>query len=54
MCKDIDGHHSSGSSFVYVSVIKKKKEQVKSPSLYSLALRTRFGSSNWVGPGIRV
>ena len=53
MCIDNDGHHSGGSSFVYVSVIK-KKEQVKSPSLYSLAPRTRFGSANRVGPGIGV
>ena len=33
MCIDIDGHHSGGSSFVDVSVIKKKK-QVKSPSIW--------------------
>ena len=33
MCIDIDGHHSGGSSFVYVYVIKKKKKQVKSPSI---------------------
>ena len=25
MCIDIDGHYSGGSSFVYLSVIKKKK-----------------------------
>ena len=31
MCIDFDGHHFGGSSFVYVSVIKKK--QVKSPSI---------------------
>ena len=31
MCIDFDGHHSGGSSFVYVSVIKKK--QIKSPSI---------------------
>ena len=32
MCIDFDGHHSGGSSFVYVFVIKKKKK-VKSPSI---------------------
>ena len=32
MCIDFDRPHSGGSSFVYVSVIKKKK-QVKSPSI---------------------
>ena len=32
MCIDFDGHHSGGSSFIYVSVIYKKK-QVKSPSI---------------------
>ena len=47
-----DGHHSDGSSFVYVSVItKKKKKQVKSPNIWSRT-RTRFGSANRVGPGI--
>ena len=30
MCIDFDGHHSGGSSFVYVSG---KKKQVKSPSI---------------------
>ena len=29
MCIDFDGHHSGGSSFVYVSVIKKKKKTGK-------------------------
>ena len=34
MCIDFDGHHSGGSSFVYVSVIKNKnKKQVKSLSI---------------------
>ena len=27
MCIDYDGHHTSGSSFVYVSVIKKKSKE---------------------------
>ena len=59
MCIDIDGYHSGGSSFVHVSVIKIKiikikKEQVKSPSLYSLAPRTQFGFANRVGLGIGV
>ena len=30
MCIDFDGHHSGGSSFVFVS---EKKKQVKSPSI---------------------
>ena len=51
MCIDIDGHDSGGSSFIYVSV---KKKKVKSPSLYSLTPRTRFGSANRVGQGIGV
>ena len=33
MCIDFDGHLSGGSSFVYVSVIYKKKKKVKSPSI---------------------
>ena len=59
MCIDFDGHHSGGSSFVYVNDFcyyrnclythrykfssEKKKFQV-----YSLAPQTRFGSANRV------
>ena len=66
MCIYFDGHHSGGSSFelyiifdfvircgpypqVQVRLKKKKKVLV-----YGLAPRTRFGSSNRVGPGIGV
>ena len=39
MCVDFDGHHSGGSSFVYVYeiwiLLLKKKKQVKSPSIWS-------------------
>ena len=49
-----DGHHSGGSSFVYVydiliRLLKKKKEE----SQYMVSrLGTRFGSANRVRPGI--
>ena len=57
MCIDFDGHHSDGSSFVYVYdiwiLLYIKKKQVKGPSpVYGLAPRTRFGSANRVGSGI--
>ena len=37
MYTNFDGHHSGGSPFVYVSVVKKKK-QVKSPSIWLICL----------------
>ena len=41
MCIDFKGHHSGGSSFVYVSdiliLLYIKKKQVKSPSIWSRA-----------------
>ena len=44
MCVDFDGHHSGGSSFVYVyeiwiMLLKKKKKHVKSPSIRSRSLK---------------
>ena len=52
MCIDIDGHHSGGSSFVYVSVIKKKKKTGKESQYIGSRPGTRFGSAIRVGPGI--
>ena len=69
MCIDFDGHHSGGSSFVYVNdfcyyrnclytnrykfSFGKKKKQVRVP-VFGLAPRTWFRSANRVGPGIGV
>ena len=67
MCKHFDGHHSGGSSFVYVNVFcyyincciptgtslaLRKNRSMRVP-VHSLAPRTRFGSAIQVGPGIR-
>ena len=66
LCLDFDGHHSGGNSFdLYIiflfcnkmwaiptstsSALKKIRERF---SVYGLEPRTRFGSSNRVGPGI--
>ena len=69
MCIDFDGHHSGGSSFVYVNDFcyyrnylytnrykfssEKKKNRQRAP-VYSLAPQTLFGSAIWVGSGIGV
>ena len=68
MCIDFDGHHSGGSSFVYVNDFcyyrnylytnrykfssERKKNRQRVP-VYSLVPRTRFGSVILVGLGIR-
>ena len=69
MCIDFDGHHSGGSSLLYVndfflyteivciptdtSSALRKNKPMRVP-VYSLAPRTRFGSAIQVGPGIGV
>ena len=68
MCIDFDGHHSGGSSFVYVNSFCyyrnclcthrykfsfEKKNRYR-VLVYSLVPRTRFGSAIQVGPGIGV
>ena len=66
MCIDFDGHHSDGSSFVYVNdfcyyrnflythryKFSSEKKTGKESHIYGFAPRNRFGSANWVGPGI--
>ena len=62
---DLDGHHSSDSSFdMYMTFglcykmwaiptgISSALKKKKKFSVYGLAPRTRFESANWVGPGI--
>ena len=67
MCIDFDGHHSGGSSFIYMkmnfviteivcvttgaSSVMRKNRSMRVP-VYSLAPRTRFGSANPVGSGM--
>ena len=68
MCIDFDGHHSDGSSFVYVNDFcyyrnclythrykfssEKKKEKVKSPSIWSRTPKPVHRSANRAGLGI--
>ena len=66
MCIDFDGHHSGGSSFVYVNdfcyyrnclCTHKYKfgfEKKKRVPVYRFVPRTRYGSAIRVGPGIGV
>ena len=69
MCIDFDGHHSGGSSFVYVNDFcyyrnclythryrfrSEKKKTGKESQFIVSRLGNRFGSANWVGPGIEV
>ena len=65
MCIDFDGHHSSGSSFVYVNdfcyyrnclytyryKFSSDKEQVNESPSIEFVTRTRFGSAIRVGSG---
>ena len=46
MCIDSDGHHSGGSSFVYVYVIKKKKTGKESQYIVS---HPKLGSDPLIG-----
>ena len=68
MCIDFDGHHSDGSSFVYVNDFcyyrnwlythrykfssEKKKKTDKESQIYGFVPRNQFGSANRVGLGI--
>ena len=57
MCIDFDGHHSGGSSFVYVVydiLIRIKKKKGKESQYIVSRPGTWFGSSNRVGQGIGV
>ena len=68
MCIDFDGHHSSGSSFVYVNdfcyyrnclythryKFSFEKKNSKESQYIVSRLGTWFGSANRVGPGIEV
>ena len=66
MCIDFDGHHSGGSSFIYMKMIfvvteivcvttgtssALRKNRSMRVSIYSLAPRTRFGSAIRVRSG---
>ena len=65
MCRDYNGYHSGGSSFVYVNdswllqklfvyhrfkLNSEKKKKKKNPSTW-FRTRNRFGFANRVGPG---
>ena len=66
MCIDFDGHHSGGSSFVYVKYFcyygnclythrykfsSEKKKTGKESQYMVSRLGNRFGSANRIGPG---